>query len=119
MLLGVTITTASWIAATLMTKPAEERVLYKFIALTNPGGPGWRTIYKKAREEGTEIDAKGKATNIPRGIVCMTLGCIAVYGALLATGYWLFSNYIPAAALSAVTLIATAFLVKYIRNPVK
>ena len=42
----------------------------------------------------------------------MLLGCVAVYGALFATGYWLYGKFGLAIAMTVVALTATALLVK-------
>lgn len=102
LIIGVGITTVSWVAAALLAKPAEEETLKSFCKKTNPGGAGWRPIYEAIEAEGGEVE--GDAVNLPRGILCMVLGCAMVYAALFATGFWLYGQVLPAAVLSIIAI---------------
>ena len=108
LIIGVGITTVSWIAAALLTKPSEEKTLKSFCKKTNPGGAGWTHIYQAIKAEGGEVE--GDAVNMPRGILCMVLGCALVYAALFATGFWLYGNLVPALVFSAVAVISAVVL---------
>ena len=110
LLIGVSVTTLSWLLAALFTKPAEEETLKSFCKKTNPGGPGWKRVYAAIEAEGGQVE--GDAVNLPRGILCMVLGCALVYSALFATGFWLYGNSVPAAILTAVTLVSGITLSK-------
>lgn len=57
-------------------------------------------------------EIEDEAWRVPQGIYCMILGCIIVYGILLATGYWIYGNFAPAILLTVTSLIASAALVK-------
>lgn len=110
LLLGVGITTVSWVAATLLTRPTDSTTLKSFCALINPGGPGWAPIYAALEAERTPLTTD--SVNIPRGILCMVLGCMAVYGVLFATGSYLYGHFSNAAILGIVALAAAAGIVK-------
>jgi Na+/proline symporter len=109
LLIGVGITTATWMTATLLTPPAAADTLKSFCELTNPGGPGWRHVYAELREEGRAPVESG--VNIPRGILCMVLGCVAVYSVLFGTGYWLYGQATGAAALFVLSIASAAGIV--------
>ena len=49
--------------------------------------------------------------NVPTEIVCMLIGCAAVYCALIATGYWIYGNWLPAAVLTGAAAVCTAILI--------
>jgi hypothetical protein len=98
---GVGITTFAWVLVTLLTRPTDEKTLISFCRLVRPGGPGWRVIEKRAAAEGDD-DAVDGAWEVPAGILRMVLGCFAIYGALFATGFWIYGNTGPALLLSAV-----------------
>jgi hypothetical protein len=49
--------------------------------------------------------------NIPRGILCMLLGCIAVYGVLFGTGFFLYGEIINAIIVAAISIAAAAGIV--------
>jgi Na+/proline symporter len=109
LLVGVGITTACWIAAALLTPPASEQTLMSFCATINPGGPGWKTVYRRLAEKGRIPD--NDAVNVPRGILCMMLGCAAVYGVLFGTGYLVYGQSINGITLFVVALAAAAGIV--------
>ena len=106
LIIGVGITTASWVSATLLSPPSADETLRAFCRLINPGGRGWRPIYVQLEREGHEFE--NESVNIPRGILCMVLGCATVYGLLFATGSWLYDQTGSAMAF-AVLSIASAY----------
>ena len=87
--LVVLITTFVWITVTFMTKPDDDETLIKFYEKTNPGGPGWKRIknISKLRSKSEE-----KEWIVPRGILCMIMGCFAIYSALFSTGYFIYGE---------------------------
>lgn len=111
MILGVAITTASWVTVTLLTAPAAEETLLRFYRLVHPGGPGWRPVWQKAEARGEGFSEAQKGWNIPMGILCMVFGCLAVYSTLFATGFWIYGLTVKAVVFTAVALAATVALV--------
>ena len=87
--LVVLITTFVWITVTFMTKPDDDETLIKFYEKTSPGGPGWKRIknISKLRSKSEE-----KEWIVPRGILCMIMGCFAIYSALFSTGYFIYGE---------------------------
>lgn len=112
LLLGVLITTGCWIAAALLTAPSNDATLRRFCEQIHPGGPGWKTVFDRARAAGTPIESPHPAGNLPLGILCMTLGCAAVYSTLFATGFWLYGDHVPAIILSFVAAGTTVALTR-------
>jgi Na+/proline symporter len=110
LIIGVGLTTASWITASLLTKPADEETLKSFCRKTNPGGAGWTHIYNAIAAEGGKVE--GDAVNLPRGILCMVLGCALVYSALFSTGFWLYGQVLPAVILTFAALVSAVALLK-------
>jgi solute:Na+ symporter, SSS family len=110
LLIGVGVTTFSWIAATFLTRPSDEKVLIEFCRRVYPGGPGWQPVIERAREQGVASEEMIKRWTVPWEIVCMLLGCVVVYAALLATGSLLYADYILAAILFAVALVGGILL---------
>ncbi len=108
LVLTVLITTAAWVAVTLLTKPTPEATLRRFCKIIRPGGPGWRTFTEQLP------DAKPGETawEVPQGILCMMLGCASIYSALFATGYWLYGRYGLAAFLTTVAVVSGAILAR-------
>ncbi len=81
--LGAVLTTIVWFAATFITQPDDDETLKKFVRKVNPGGPGWRKF---------KDDSADEAWPVPVGILCMALGCIVVYGALLGVGQLIYGH---------------------------
>lgn len=110
LLLNVVITTISWLIVAFTTKPTDKKVLRDFIAKTNPGGFGWKKVFKEAAAEGQPIQTTAEATNIPKGILQMVLACFTVYSALFATGFYIYSEFVTAGILTAIFVCSAAAL---------
>jgi SSS family solute:Na+ symporter len=108
---GVGITTIAWLPVTLLTRPTEEATLRRFYKLVRPGGPGWAAVLRRAAAEGQLVEEARRRWNVPIEILCMLIGCAAVYSALIATGYWIYGNGLPAFVLTAVATACTAILI--------
>lgn len=93
LLLGVAVTTIAWVTVTLVTPPSDAQTLRRFCALIRPGGAGWRKVIDDAAREGVTIECASRAhESIPRGILCMILGCVLVYSALFGTGMMIYGR---------------------------
>lgn len=108
--LNVAITTIAWLIVAFTTNPTDKKVLREFVAKTNPGGPGWKKVFKEAEADGQPIQTTAEATNIPKGILQMVLGCFSVYSALFATGYYLYGSWISAVILTVVFVASATTL---------
>ena len=81
--IGSILTTIVWVLATYFTPPEDEETLRNFVKKVNPGGPGWANY------------SDGRLTEpwpIPKGILSMILGSIAVYGILLGVGQLIYND---------------------------
>ena len=83
--LGSLLTTIVWIAATYFTPPDDDETLRNFVKKVNPGGPGW--------EKFSDLKAN-EPWPVPNGILCMILGCISIYSALLGVGQLIYGDNI-------------------------
>ena len=99
--IGAALTTITWIIATFITPPEDEKTLMRFVDIVNPGGPGWKKFEQKKTTE---------RWSVPKGILSMLLGSIAVYGILLGTGSFIYGNYLIATSLMAISLICIYLL---------
>ena len=99
--IGAALTTITWIIATFITPPEDEKTLMRFVDIVNPGGPGWKKFEQKKTLE---------RWSVPKGILSMLLGSIAVYGILLGTGSFIYGNYLIATSLMAISLICIYLL---------
>ena len=109
---GVAITTIIWLAVTWLTPPVSMDTLAGFHKLVGAGGPGWKKIIMQLPEEENIPVSTKKKWDVPRGILCMVIGCLAVYSILFATGYWIYRNIIPALILSAVSIVSVFLLIR-------
>ncbi len=113
---GVAVTTLAWVGVTLVTRPSDPVILRAFCRLVKPGGPGWARVIREARAAGDPVDDPGRGWDVPAGILCMVLGCLAVYSILFGTGYWIYGNTGPAAVLTGVAALATVGLFRVWRR---
>ena len=102
----VLITTFVWVVVTFMTKPDDDETLVKFYKKTKPGGPGWKRIKDLAKLSESENNSEWI---VPRGILCMILGCFAIYSALFSTGYFIYGEIT-----SGIIFLTTTIIFSYI-----
>ena len=81
--IGAILTTVVWVLATYFTPPDDEETLQNFVKKVNPGGPGWSKY---------SHGVSSKPWPVPNGILCMILGCSAVYGVLLGVGQLIYGE---------------------------
>lgn len=107
----VGITTVGWLLVTYFTRPASDEKLLAFCKLTRPGGPGWGYVRKLAASRNVPLDQiEDEAWKVPQGILCMLLACVAVYSALISTGYWIYGNTLPALLLTILGVLSALLL---------
>jgi len=112
LIIGVTITTFSWILITYLTPEEDKKVLREFYKKIQPGGRGWKKVVDEAKEEGIDLKGKKEAWDVPTGILCMILGCFFVYSILFSIGYFLYSEFNFAIILLTVSIISLILLQK-------
>ncbi len=110
LLFGVCVTTVSWVVTALVTAPTDTKTLRSFCTLVNPGGPGWRKVEEEAEADGDPIQSEHTAESLPMGILCMFLGCMAVYATMFATGYWLYGQTTGAIILTVTAVVSAIAL---------
>jgi Na+/proline symporter len=108
LVLGVAITTISWIAVTLMTRPTDSKTLASFYNAVTPYGRGWNTFKRNAEKMGIELKTTNDVFTID--LASMLLGILFVYSSLFATGYIIYKNTLGAVVLSSIALIS-AFII--------
>ena len=114
----VLITSIVWITVTFMTPPESKKTLFSFYRKIQPGGPGWEKTIKDAEAENEQIIVKSEKWNVPAGIKATILGLFMIYGALFATGYWIYGKYTPAIILTIIVIIS-AFMLKRFWSKIK
>jgi solute:Na+ symporter, SSS family len=112
LVIGVGITTISWLIVTFLTKPSDIRLLESFYRRVKPGGMGWKPVLHYAEEQGRAISAYDQKSDVPYGLIAMIFGSVAVYSVLFATGYWIYSDHGPAILFSVTGIVSSYLLLK-------
>ena len=108
----VLVTSAIWITVTYMTPAEDKSVLRTFYQKIQPGGPGWKKVIDEAEKENIKITEDSKGWSVPSGITAMMLGCGMIYGAMFATGYWIYGEYTRASVITVLSAIFAVLLVR-------
>jgi len=112
LIIGVSITTFSWVVVTFMTQPEDKETLRSFYKKIQPGGFGWKKVVDQAAKDGVNIIGKKEAWDVPNGIICMILGSMFIYSILFSIGYFIYAKYSFAFLLLFVSVISLFFLQK-------
>jgi Na+/proline symporter len=110
LIIGVGITTFSWIIVTFITRPSKPETLENFYRLIRPGGNGWKKVIPTDLFTKIRIQNKG---DLRWGIIGMILGSLSVYCLLFAVGYWIYAEISLAIVFSLIAVLA-AILVFHI-----
>lgn len=97
LLVTVAATTAAWIAATYLTPPAGEDTLAGFYERVRPAGPGWAAIRDR-------LGLQPSPDSPAHALLGWMLGLASIYGALFATGAFVYGQVMAGAAWCAVAL---------------
>ena len=113
LIIGVTITTISWLTVTMITPPSSMDVLQNFYKKIQPGGPGWKKIVEESENSGVIISGKKEKWDVPSGILCMVFGSISVYSVLFGVGYILYSKTTLGLVFVIISTISVLLLMKF------
>jgi len=102
------VTTSIWLIVTFITPSDDTDTLVKFYNKTKPGGPGWNII-----KNNSGISNEKEGWIVPRGIICMIIGCISIYSALFSTGYFIYGEINSGLIFLLITIISGYLLFKY------
>ncbi|NTV12287.1 MAG: hypothetical protein HGA47_16190, partial [Zoogloea sp.] len=109
LVLGILVTSAGWIAVTYLTPPERQEVLAAFCSKIRAGGPGWRKV-----EAASKVVNTASGWDVPMGILCMTVGCLAVWAALFGIGYLLYGQMALGGTLAVISVVSTTFLMRMV-----
>ncbi|RJP29953.1 MAG: Na+:solute symporter [Candidatus Omnitrophota bacterium] len=105
LIIGVALTTACWLTITFITPMTDRKVLQNFYDKIRPMGRGWAQVVDTSQSKTDE--------NLSASILCVFLGCLAVYCALFATGFILYGNYVLGGMLSLICVFAVGVIFKF------
>jgi len=101
-----------WLIVTYLTSPEKDKVLFAFYLKTQPGGPGWDRVVRKAEKAKISIKQTKEKWSVPNGILAMILGCILIYSTMFAIGNYVYGEYFLANILTFVVVIFSFLLIK-------
>ncbi len=107
---GVGLTTLAWILVTLLTRPTSYPVLLNFYRTISPAKVGWTPIVNRALKNNELQERQVSSGQLPLKILGMVVGCFTVYGALFATGFWIYNNQESAIIATVVAVVGTITL---------
>ncbi len=110
LVIGVAITTVSWIAVTLLTRPTDTKTLANFYNAITPYGNGWKNFKKVAAKANISLKVSHDVFTID--FASMLLGIVFVYTSLFATGYVIYGNVMGASILIGIAAISAFFIFK-------
>lgn len=106
LLIGVLITTISWVMVTLLTQPEHNEVLTRFYQKVRPSSLGWQPVIK------TNPNLTEEKGQLPFELFLMVIGTFTVYGALFFIGFLLYENLLSALIAGLVALTGSIILIK-------
>jgi len=110
----VFLTTITWLIVTLSTKPCDEEILLRFYQKVRPGGPGWNKVMSEAVRKGLVKENQVHSDwDVPLGLLCMSLGSIAIFAVLFGIGYLIYGQLSMFFILISLAVIASALLFKF------
>ncbi|MGH7540564.1 MAG: sodium:solute symporter family protein [Gemmatimonadota bacterium] len=98
LVIGIAVTTATWLLVTFLTRPADPATLQAFYDRIRPFDRGWRAAVDTSRARPTG--------SLTAALLAWALGCLAVYAALFGTGAALYGRGAAATAWVAAAAIA-------------
>jgi Na+/proline symporter len=104
LLVTVAVTTVVWLVATYATPPVPQEALAAFYAKVRPAGPGWARVRRVA-------GLPPSPDSPVQALAGWVLGLAAIYGALFATGAFVYGSVVPGAFWGAVSVAAVIGLV--------
>jgi len=109
---SVGITTLGWIVVTLFTRPTKRATLVSFYKLIRPAKVGWQPVIDQALAEGQMKEGVAQRGRLPLQIMGMLIGCLVVYSALFATGFFIYGNTANAWLATAISIGGSVALFK-------
>tara|TARA_B100000963_G_scaffold349918_1_gene359514 strand:+ start:664 stop:2433 length:1770 start_codon:yes stop_codon:yes gene_type:complete len=109
LLIGVGVTTFSWLLVTILTKPTDDDKLMEFYKKIRPYGMGWNGFISKLNIK--KINNKGDSAM--RDLFLVFLGVLMVYFGLFGIGYILYNQIVIGVVLlilSSISFIITNYI---------
>lgn len=92
MILGVAITTVSWMIVAWISPATDRSVLRSFYRKIQPGGPGWKRIVEEARAEGQTLVQEGSRSDMGPALASAALATAGIWALIFAGGYAIYGR---------------------------
>ncbi len=107
LVIGVIVTTISWIVVTFLTKPTDNKILQSFFEKIRPHDLGWKPISKNMNLQKPSNSSLGKE------IAIMMIAVFMVYAILFGVGFVLYGNLLFASICFVIGFIFS-FIISYL-----
>ncbi|HEY1494261.1 MAG TPA: sodium:solute symporter family protein [Candidatus Solibacter sp.] len=110
LIIGVALTTVSWVAAAYLSPQTDDRVLIGFYEKVRPFGPGWRRIQAKSSSPVVEGD------NYPLALLGWIMGVTMIWSALFTVGNFLYGRTNYALILGVIFVISGSIVIQVVKK---
>lgn len=108
LVIGVILTTLTWMGVTLITRPTDKDHLQRFFTKIRPHRIGWKPIVKDLN---LDLSIYRDDQSLGRELLLMFLGTIGIYSCLFFTGYLLYGQIVPAIISISLAIIALGLMI--------
>ena len=115
MLIGVVVTTISWVAATLLSRPTDMDVLTSFYLKIKPHPLAWKPVLNALTRSGMDFKRQD-TSSLAMQILAMFASCLMVYCLLFGIGSYLYGGHIRALIFILVSLALMYWIYKLLKG---
>ena len=105
LVIGVAVTTASWIFVAFVTPPTDVETLRKFYQKIQPGKLGWGPVLERAEHERVQMTDRGQKSDMAAGLLAAACATAGIWALIFATGYWLYGQRVAALGMGVIVVI--------------
>lgn len=105
LVIGVVVTTASWIFVAFVTPPTDVETLRKFYQKIQPGKLGWGPVLERAEHERVQMTHRGQKSDMAAGLLAAACATAGIWALIFATGYWLYGQRVAALGMGVIVVI--------------
>ena len=105
LVIGVAVTTASWIFVAFVTPPTDVETLRKFYQKIQPGKLGWGPVLERAEHERVQMTHRGQKSDMAAGLLAAAFATAGIWALIFATGYWLYGQRVAALGMGVIVVI--------------
>jgi len=114
MMIGVALTTVSWLLVTIITRPTDNQTLHSFYKLIRPYKTGWKPVITQEL-----LNAQREnAPSLSKDLFLVFVGTVMIYAALLGTGWLIYGQIFGAIFCLFVAIVSAIFINYSLRNKI-